>query len=271
MTQLNFDASQVAPSTGAQDAIPAGWYNVAMDESEMKPTKDGTGAFLQCRFNVLDGQYVGRQLYSRLNLKNLNPVAVEIAYKELSAICHAAGVIQVGDSQQLHNIPLKAKVKLRPASADGQYEANNEISAFKNINDPTAVNPQPAGIAGFVPPNAMPAAPAFPAPFPAPQAWPGQPPAQQFPPPVQQPQPVIPATGGWQAPQAAQPWQAAPAAAPAQQGWQAAPAPVAQQQAPAAAPAAAPIAQPWVAPAGVVAGPGGPATAVPPWAQQPGQ
>lgn len=148
MAELNFDASKVAPATGAPEAVPAGWYNVMMDESEMKPTKDGAGAFLQCRFNIADGQYSGRKLFSRLNLKNLNPVAVEIAYKELSAIAHAVGVIQVGTSEQLHNIPMKVKVKLRPATAE--YEASNDVTAYRNINDPTAVN-MPAGVGATTP------------------------------------------------------------------------------------------------------------------------
>ena len=52
MSLLNFDASRVAPATGELEPIPAAWYDVAMDASEMKPTKDAatTGnAFLECR------------------------------------------------------------------------------------------------------------------------------------------------------------------------------------------------------------------------------
>ena len=51
----------------------------------------------------------------RLNLQNENPTTVQIAYETLSQICHSVGVIQCQDSQQLHNIPLLVKVKLRPA------------------------------------------------------------------------------------------------------------------------------------------------------------
>lgn len=133
MAQLNFNANTVAPDTGTGDPVPAGWYNVMMDESEMKPTKGGDGAYLATRFNIIDGQYAGRKLFARLNLRNNNAVSQEIAFKQLSAICHAVGVIQVGESQELHGKPLKVKVKLRPA--DGEYEASNDISAYKNIND----------------------------------------------------------------------------------------------------------------------------------------
>jgi hypothetical protein len=91
MAQLNFDATQVEPDTGF-DTVPAGWYNVSMDESDLKPTKDGAGTYLQARFNILDGQYRGRKLFTRLNIRNANAQAQEIALRQLSAIGHAVGV-----------------------------------------------------------------------------------------------------------------------------------------------------------------------------------
>ena len=110
MAQLNFGASQVAPDTGTPDAVPAGLYSVLIDESEVKPTKDGNGAYLQLRLNIIDGEYAGRKIFDRLNIQNQNQVAQDIAYKRLSAIAHSVGVLHVQDSQQLHNIPLKVKV-----------------------------------------------------------------------------------------------------------------------------------------------------------------
>lgn len=151
MAILNFDARTVNPDISF-DPVPAGWYNLIIDESEMKPTNDGTGAYLALGFKILDGQYAGRKLYARLNLQNSNPTAVEIAYKTLSAIAHAVGVLQVQDSAQLHGIPLKGKVKIRPAK--GEYEASNDFSGFKNINEPTgadAASGVPAGFGGGVP------------------------------------------------------------------------------------------------------------------------
>ena len=258
MAQLNFDATQIAPDAGQLDAIPAGWYNAAMDQSEMKPTKDGSGAYLECRFNVLDGQFAGRKLFARLNLRNANPVAQEIAFKQLSAICHAVGVLNVQESSQLHNQPLKLKVSLRPASGD--YEASNEIKAFKNINENVGgvQNGAPAsGPASFTPPPQQAApqqqaqAQGFPqAGAPAQQPWQGQPqqaaqaapataqpwqqapqqqPAQQQP--AQQQPAQQPAEQAWQQPQAQQPWQAAPQQQAQAQGFPQAGAP-AQQQAP---------------------------------------
>jgi hypothetical protein len=235
MAQLNFDATQVAPNE-AIEPIPAGWYNAMIDESEMKPAKTEGNYFLQLRFTIIEGMYANRKVYTRLNLRNSNPQAQEIAYKELSAICHAVGVMQVQDSQQLHGRPLKIKVKLKPA-ADG-YDASNEVNGFKNTGE------QVQQVAAPWTPQAPPQQPQQPQQF-APAAQP----VQQFaPPPVAQqaPQQQAPA---WQPPAAAQPWNTPAAMPPAAQ-------PVAQQP----APQALPPQQPQQAPQQ--------AAPVPPWVQQ---
>ena len=184
MAHLGFDATQVQPDSGQLDPVPAGWYIVSVDESELKPTSDGLGARLAVRFSILEGQFANRKIYTGFNIRNANPVAQEIAFKQLSALAHAVGVLQVQDSQQLHNIPLKVRVKIRPPK-DG-YDAQNDITAFKNVNEDVG------GTAAGAP--ATPAAPAAP---PAAAAA----------------APAAPGAGWGSAP--AQPWAQPPAAAPA--------------------------------------------------------
>lgn len=281
MSLLNFDASRVQPATGELEPVPAAWYDAVMDQSEMKPTKDAatTGnAFLECRFNIASGQYAGRKLYARLNLRNSNPVAAEIAQKELSAICHAVGILQVQDSQQLHGIPLKVKVKVR--AGDAQYGASNEISTYKPAN----FVPD-APVAGSVAPGAFPppaAAPAQQQPWAAPgqgvapAGWAPQQPQQPAAAPQQpwQQAPQQPAQAPQQpAPQ--QPWQQPAAAAPAQApAWGAPPAAAPAGFPPGAyPPAAAPQQpqQPAQPPATPWAGtPQDPQQQVPPWQRAPG-
>ncbi len=249
MAQLNFDARQVDPQQSFEP-IPAGWYNMMIVESEMKPTSNGQGAYLQLSLKVVDGQYAGRQVFDRLNLQNQNPVAAEIAYKRLSAYCHATGVIQVQDSQQLHGIPLKARVSVRTDST-GQYDPSNEIKAVKHINEETGTTAAPAQQGFQAPPQQAPAQQfpqqGFQQPQQAPQQQWQQPPAQQAPAPQQFQQPA-------QQPQFQQP---APQQAPVQGGAQTPPW-MQGQQAPAQATQPAPQQAPQAAPA---AGP------TPPWAQ----
>lgn len=128
MATLNgFNATEVEP-TSSFDALPAGKYLAAITESEVKPTKNGAGSYLQLTFTILDGEYKGRILWARLNLNNPNATAVKIARSDLSAICHAVGVLQPRDSVELHNIPLIITVKCKKRSDTG--ELTNEIKGF---------------------------------------------------------------------------------------------------------------------------------------------
>ncbi len=123
----NFNANQVEPTSNLE-AIPAGKYLAVITESELKPTKSGSGSYLQLTFQVLEGEYKGRFLWSRLNLHNANPTAVKIAQAELSAICRAVGVLTPGDSVELHNLPLVINVKCRKREDSG--DVTNEIRGF---------------------------------------------------------------------------------------------------------------------------------------------
>jgi len=106
MPNLNgFNANDVDPAVGF-DPIPAGKYLAAITESEMKDTKSGDGKYLQFTFQILEGEFKGRMLWSRLNLENANATTVKIARAELSAICRAVSVMAPKDSVELHNLPL---------------------------------------------------------------------------------------------------------------------------------------------------------------------
>lgn len=188
MVQLNFDATKLQPLDF--DTIPEGWYNVSMDESTAAPTKDGNPAHLRLnlRFTILDGQFHGRKLFTGLNMRHTNVQTMEIANREFTAICQACGLPYVQDSQQLHGIPIKVRVKTRK-DPNGVYDDQSEIRSYKPAN--------------YVPPGAG---------FVAPVQSQGQPNGgwQQPQVPPQQPQPAAAAPGpapqGWQQPQQGQPW-----------------------------------------------------------------
>jgi len=137
MANLNgFNASEVEPAARFEP-IPAGKYVALITESELKPTKAGTGHYLQLTFQVQDGEYKGRILWSRLNLDNPNATAVQIARSELSAICRAVGVMEPKDSVDLHNLPLVIDVKCRKrADTD---EITNEIGGYTKREAPARI------------------------------------------------------------------------------------------------------------------------------------
>ena len=128
MADLNgFDANTVDP-TSDFEPLPAGKYIAAITDSVMKPTKKGTGHYLELTFQVVEGQYKGRLVWSRLNLDNPSSQAVQIAQGELSAICRAIGVMQPKDSVELHNLPLLVKVKCKKREDTGDIV--NEVRGY---------------------------------------------------------------------------------------------------------------------------------------------
>ena len=151
MANLNgFNATEVEPTTSFEP-LPAGKYLAAITESEMKPTKSGSGSYLQLTFMILEGEYKNRILWARLNLHNPNATAVKIARSELSAICHAVGVMQPRDSVDLHNLPLVITVKLKKRDDTG--ELTNEIKGYAKKDAAGANGQQPqAPVADNTPP-----------------------------------------------------------------------------------------------------------------------
>lgn len=132
MARMNFNANDVDPST-TFEVINEGWYTAELYRSEMKQTKAGDGAYLALQFKIIDGENKGRIIFTRLNLENKNPTAVEIAERNFSQLCHAVGVLIVKDSQQLHGIPLKIKVGVTPPQ--GSYEAKNDIKGYRALDE----------------------------------------------------------------------------------------------------------------------------------------
>ena len=129
MADLNgFNAHEVEP-TASFEAIPAGKYLASITESEMKPTKNGGGSYLQLTFTILDGEHKGRVVWARLNLVNPNQTAVKIAQSELSAVCRAVGVMTPRDSCELHNIPLLVAVKVK--KREDTSELANEVKGYE--------------------------------------------------------------------------------------------------------------------------------------------
>lgn len=125
-----FDATDVAPK-GDISPIPAGEYRCAIVKSEWKSNSKNTGKYLEFAFQVLEGQYANRLVFSRLNLDNPSSQAVEIARSELSAICHATNKIKLRDSSELHDIPLVVSVGVKKREDNG--EPANEVKGYKSV------------------------------------------------------------------------------------------------------------------------------------------
>ncbi len=156
MSQLNFNAEEVNPSTPFEP-IPAGDYQGKIVGSEIKATASGSGQYLKIEIEVLGPTCAGRKIFDQLNIKNDSPEAERIGRAQLSALCHAIGVLRVSDSNQLHEKPFAFKVGIEKDTT-GQYGDKNKVKGYKKIDG--AIPSFPAGSVQPVNPGSTPASPA---------------------------------------------------------------------------------------------------------------
>lgn len=166
---FQFDVSEVAPATGSFELLEPGDYRLEASEiSDETVTKDGTGAYVTIKYTVVEGDREGAGIYANYNIKNKNPKAAEIAWRELSALGHAIGVL-AGNSDELLYKPFLARVgieKGKPDGKGGMYNDRNKIEKFypaehaaAPVARPTVVASKPAPAVAAAP-AARPAAPA---------------------------------------------------------------------------------------------------------------
>jgi hypothetical protein len=153
--QISFNASQVTPNSGSMPVHEAGIYTVALVSTNEKAVKDKPGAsYAEMAMQIIDGAGKGSKIVDNLNLKNPSQQAVDIAYGQLSAYCHVAGVIHIQQSlAELHGKPFKVEIS--------KEERNDKPGQFRNnvirLMDMQGREPgQAAPVAGVATPMAQP-------------------------------------------------------------------------------------------------------------------
>jgi hypothetical protein len=156
---FQFDASTVEPQKPMDKTpVPAGTYLAQIIESEVKPLKSGNGTGMALTFEILDKAFAKRRIWTNLNVQHTNPVAQQIGQQQLSSICRAVNVIRMTETSQLHNRPLKIRVKIRK---DEQYGDKNEVTDYESAGNAIGAAPMPSAATAPTAPaaNAAPLAP----------------------------------------------------------------------------------------------------------------
>jgi hypothetical protein len=109
------------------DPVPAGEYLAVIEDSDYVETKSGTGRMLKLKLQIIDGPMKGRKLFDQLNLENVNKQAEQIARQTLNSIGVAVNVLQIKDSAQLHNIPMRVDVRIKESE---EYGKQNSIKKY---------------------------------------------------------------------------------------------------------------------------------------------
>lgn len=148
--QFQFNAGSVEPS-GGREIWPAGEYPLVITSHDIKPANTGGGTRMTFGVECIDGPFKGKKNIIGLNIQHPNQQTVEIAYKQLSAICHVTGKFNIQDLGELHGIPFRAVATIS--------EKGNNWDAFKDTagNDAltihkrggTGAQQQPGGSPGW--------------------------------------------------------------------------------------------------------------------------
>jgi hypothetical protein len=143
MPSFQFDASEVAPPQNkSYEPLERGMYQGIVIESSIKPTKAGTGEYIELVIQVIDGVHSGRRLWERLNVSNPNKTAEDIARSQLASLCQAVGVTKLTATEQLHDIPFSMEVDI-----DRKDPTRNRIMGYGSVSlvKPAAAAPAAAG------------------------------------------------------------------------------------------------------------------------------
>ena len=124
MATIMFNAAEVQPDT--HEVLEAGVYEAVIVSSESQAMKSGNGMGFNFKFEVVSGPKKGKTVFAWITFEHrTSPDAQRIGQGQLSAICHAVGVMQLNDTAQLHHLPLMITV-----AVDKKDPSRNVITKY---------------------------------------------------------------------------------------------------------------------------------------------
>ena len=113
MATFTFTASSVQPMASRSfSPLPQGDYEMIITKSDVKPTKAGTGHYLELEMQVIGAEFSGRRHWERLNIDNPNKTAEDIAKAALAGLCQAVGLDDISDTAELHDTPFGVNLEI---------------------------------------------------------------------------------------------------------------------------------------------------------------
>ncbi len=148
-----FDPSAVKDD---RQLIPDGEVLAQIFESDLIDNKSGTGKIAKFGWEIINGQFQGRKLWTQENVSHSNVQAQEIGQRNLKRICEGAGVGPIRNTEDLHFKPML--IKIGHDEAKNGYDASNKILGYKFYGPTGSAPPAPAAQTGGNPqPNNPPA------------------------------------------------------------------------------------------------------------------
>lgn len=149
------------------ELIPAGMYQAIITASGGDPNEErtgedglvssrsGKGRYLPMTFEIIEGEYKGRQIFKNFNLENSNEQAVKIAQSEIKELLQAVGwdfaskPCGPDDTSEIHMIPLTLQIIIRVNK--NTDDEQNEIKHFKPRQTPGTTTAAPTRTSAATP------------------------------------------------------------------------------------------------------------------------
>lgn len=139
---IGFTADELPESRGDYEPLPEGWYSADIGDAEIRVTKDGTGQYIRCRYNITGPTKAGRVVFGNLNIMNKSQKAEEIGRQQLGELMRCIGLGRIEDTDQLIGSSLQIKLSIRPA--ENGYAAQNEVRGFRVAEGAAPAKASPA-------------------------------------------------------------------------------------------------------------------------------
>lgn len=98
---MEYNANNYQPVQGGIGPHPLGMFDFNITATSVVPTQNKDGGMFVVEFTSPAGKIV-----NRYNMWNKSQVAVDIANKELSALCHATGIFQLSFPSDQNGMPI---------------------------------------------------------------------------------------------------------------------------------------------------------------------
>jgi len=130
MYDLPFRASDYEPSEGFTP-VPAGDYQVMVVDANIDLTRNQESHLFKVTYQVTEGEFVNRKLWSQHNIDHRNPEAQNIARREVSALAHAINRPDAERMQDYLHGRCQVSVVIRQ---DEGYDPKNVIKGWKTVD-----------------------------------------------------------------------------------------------------------------------------------------
>lgn len=110
--------------------LPDGEYELIVESQELKANKAETGEVLHMKFQVIEGESKGKTIMEFFNWSNPNLTAVEMSRAKLGKLGVACGIKILKDTDELNNLPFRARIGTVETENKGKKYINNVIEEF---------------------------------------------------------------------------------------------------------------------------------------------